>query len=895
MAKPIIYLSSTYEDLKEYRRVVFEALRKAGYEVIAMEEYVSRDQRPVDQCLRDVEKADIYVGLFAFRYGYVPPPKHNNPSGLSITELELRRAEELNKPCLTFIAKENLGISVSFVDGYTGNGERGDKIQKLRKYLCQEKLASLFTSPEKLAIHVLTAVKKELDSQRAEVPNTQKHTSSEDQIEWPAGKSPYPGLLWFDEEYAPMFFGRDREVDDLVEKMYQPAGRFLVISGASGSGKSSLVGGGLWRALLQDGRLPGSRQWRWLRIQPGDGQKPLDSLVWGLKQTFPRVTKKPADLAQQLTGNKTSINELLALHLLNNQELLLFVDQLEELFTQGFDGKEIQQFLEQLVEASGDRQNHLRVVATMRSEFMARLEESEPIRRLLNIGFNYHLGLVSTRIMQDMIVKPAQATGNEFEAGLVEDILSEAAQEPGNLPLVAYLLKQLFERRQGHTFTKKAYQDVQGMVGAIGTQADQVLGELDTDALDSFEKVFAELVHIEREGLPTRKRVPLANFKGEESAIRLIHALTGPDSRVLVIGGSAKDSTVEVAHEKLFTAWKRLREWIDESREFLRTIDYAEETARRWHKNGEKEQELWPAQLNSQVLAALQRFGKKPSTELDRFLRPQQRWIKQLDQSSLPHSRRLEIGRLLATMGDPRPGVGLREDGLPSIQWVDIPGGQVESEDNKRRFKVKAFRIAKYLLTNIQFEAFLNAEDGYQNPEWWKNLEKPKTPVPPRWTEANSPRETVSWDEAVAFCRWLSQRTGSNIRLPTEWEWQRAALGRSLKREYPWGHEWEAERCNSGESKLNRTSAVGIYPSGATPQGVLDMAGNVWEWCLNEYDNAGKPESIRIHEGDSSRRRVVRGGSFDELPEVLRSTFRLRHFRVNSLRTIGFRLAQDIR
>ncbi|HSL05741.1 MAG TPA: DUF4062 domain-containing protein, partial [Nitrospiraceae bacterium] len=80
-----IYLSSTFEDLKDYRRVVFDALRKSGHQVIAMEDYVASDQRPVDKCLKDVEKSDIYVGLFAFRYGYVPPSQHNNPNGLSIT------------------------------------------------------------------------------------------------------------------------------------------------------------------------------------------------------------------------------------------------------------------------------------------------------------------------------------------------------------------------------------------------------------------------------------------------------------------------------------------------------------------------------------------------------------------------------------------------------------------------------------------------------------------------------------------------------------------------------------------------------------------------------------------------------------------------------------------
>ena len=118
--------------------------------------------------------------------------------------------------------------------------------------------------------------------------------------------------------------------------------------------------------------------------------------------------------------------------------------------------------------------------------------------------------------------------------------------------------------------------------------------------------------------------------------------------------------------------------------------------------------------------------------------------------------------------GDTRPGVGLRSDGLPDIVWIDIPGGQIKLENIDHVFEVKPFRMAKYLVTNAQFDAFIKAEDGYRNEEWWNGMERSKEVSAASWQEANSPRETVSWFEAVAFCRWLSQRTGSKIRLPTE-------------------------------------------------------------------------------------------------------------------------------
>ena len=232
-------------------------------------------------------------------------------------------------------------------------------------------------------------------------------------------------------------------------------------------------------------------------------------------------------------------------------------------------------FLTQLVATAGDKNSRLRVVATVRSEFIARLEESESVLELLNAGYNYHLGPVSPRALQDMIEKPAQATGYDFEPGLVEDILREAAQEPGALPLVAYALKQLFDRRRERTFTRKGYEEIGGVVGAIGTAADQVIQGLDEEALGAFDRVFGELVHIERDRPPTRNRVTLATFKTDEGATTLIRALAGPDCRVLLTGDDEGESSVQVAHEKLFTAWPRLKEWIDKSGDALRLIDYA--------------------------------------------------------------------------------------------------------------------------------------------------------------------------------------------------------------------------------------------------------------------------------------------------------------------------------
>ena len=166
-----IYLSSTYEDLKDYRTAVVQALRQAGYEVRAMEDYVAADKRPVDKCLSDVAEADIYVGVFAFRYGYVPPPEHGNPDALSITELEFRHAEKLKKPCLTFAVSEDAAWPREFDDRRIDQEHKGARINRLREYLLTEKTASFFSLPHELASLVQAAVTKQLKGPRDDLRN----------------------------------------------------------------------------------------------------------------------------------------------------------------------------------------------------------------------------------------------------------------------------------------------------------------------------------------------------------------------------------------------------------------------------------------------------------------------------------------------------------------------------------------------------------------------------------------------------------------------------------------------------------------------------------------------------------------------------------------------------
>ncbi len=196
---------------------------------------------------------------------------------------------------------------------------------------------------------------------------------------------------------------------------------------------------------------------------------------------------------------------------------------------------------------------------------------------------------------------------------------------------------------------------------------------------------------------------------------------------------------------------------------------------------------------------------------------------------------------------------------LPDIDWVTIAGGEFVYQQRERR-RLPAFRIARYPVTNLQYQTFTDA-GGYRDDRWWRDLQRPE-PERSNWPQGNRPRTNVDWYEAVAFTRWLSAQLGYAVRLPDEEEWERAARGVE-GREYPWGREYESGRANIDETDgktgpwyLEQTTAVGVYPHGASSEGVLDLSGNVWEWCLNEYQH---PEQIQADTSGDTR--VLRGGS----------------------------------
>lgn len=231
---------------------------------------------------------------------------------------------------------------------------------------------------------------------------------------------------------------------------------------------------------------------------------------------------------------------------------------------------------------------------------------------------------------------------------------------------------------------------------------------------------------------------------------------------------------------------------------------------------------------------------------------------------------------------------------IPMLEWCEIPPGQLvivsgkNGHSRKTELSVPTFYLSRYPVTNAQYDVFLSDENGYVDPRWWDFSaaaqawrERNPQPAPGKFQGDNRPRENIPWYDAMAFCHWLSSKTGLQITLPTRQQWQLAARGED-DRLYPWGNEFDIQLCNTLESKVRMTSEVMRYSQGRSPYGVFDMAGNVWEWCLNSaYDD---------NDISAEKPRGVHGGSFMSPYERAQNHSYLPLNPESHFGSIGFRL-----
>jgi len=279
-----------------------------------------------------------------------------------------------------------------------------------------------------------------------------------------------------------------------------------------------------------------------------------------------------------------------------------------------------------------------------------------------------------------------------------------------------------------------------------------------------------------------------------------------------------------------------------------------------------------------------------------------QTWLVEIANSkNHPVSERNAATNALVHVDDPRRGVSLNDQNLPDIVWCDVPAGSFTMSDggNEHSVSVDAFSISRYPITNAQYAAFFD-DGGYTETwqscwteagwQWRTNAERvgPQT-YGGDYDLPNHPVVGVSWYEAVAFCNWLSVKTGQTIQLPSEAQWEKAACGTDGRR-YPWNGEISFEHCNYFGTSLGTTSAVGIFPKSRSPYDVDDMSGNVWEWTSSRY--MSYPYSIDEDRENLNgiSRRSLRGGSFLDNALSVRCAGRRRNRPLNDSFDFSFRV-----
>ena len=390
------------------------------------------------------------------------------------------------------------------------------------------------------------------------------------------GTNPFKGLAAFGEADAGDFFGREQLVRELADKVQDS--RFVIVTGPSGSGKSSVVRAGLVPEVRDNGLFVAS-------IIPG--AHPLDELETALLRV---ATEPPGSLLEQLSADERGLSRSIKRILPDDDsELVLLVDQFEELFTQTSEDRR-DQFLAALAYAATEERSRLRVVATLRADFYDRPLQHRAISELVRVN-TVAVTPLSGEELDAAITRPAGRVGVSLEPALVAELVGEVRGHPGALPMLQFALTETYERRDGSRMTLAAYRGIGGITGALANRADEIYTELDKSSQHHARRLFTRLITPGEGTEDTRRRVLLSELATiDAQAIDTFGA-----ARLLTFDHdpATREPTVEVAHEALIREWPRLRGWLDDDRDGLRLHRHLGVSAEAWETSGRDEGELY--------------------------------------------------------------------------------------------------------------------------------------------------------------------------------------------------------------------------------------------------------------------------------------------------------------
>ncbi len=384
-------------------------------------------------------------------------------------------------------------------------------------------------------------------------------------------KPPYRGLSAFSVDDGAMFFGREKLVDAFANRLrVQP---LLVVVGRSGAGKSSFVQAGVIPALPAG--------WRAITMRPGPA--PVAALIARLEHAGITV-KRDLD----------ALGDVLRADAVARGPLLLVIDQLEEMFTLCSDGEERRVFAEALAGAARAAEDPVRVVFTLRDDFLVRAEQLPSLRNRIAQGLQL-LTVPASEDLLRIVIEPARRAGYELEdADLSHEIVREVADQPGALALISFTAAKLWELRDRHfkQLTRAAYKSLGGVGGALARHAELTLQEMLPEERALTREAFRHLVTTQSTRAVVRRQELRQLLGGGEHADRVIEKLVA--ARLLVATeNEAGAETIEIIHEALLSAWPRLADWRREDAEGTRFREQLRSAAGQWEERGRARGLLW--------------------------------------------------------------------------------------------------------------------------------------------------------------------------------------------------------------------------------------------------------------------------------------------------------------
>jgi formylglycine-generating enzyme required for sulfatase activity len=701
---------------------------------------------------------------------------------------------------------------------------------------------------------------------------------------------------------------------------------------------------GAWPQAFQE-----SRRWCFLTLKPGT--EPLKALVesfldtWQLGSTDPERVKQQNGWIELLRDGKAMLRDLLDATERRYKELdrtkppafLLYVDQGEELYVRAEEHQR-QRFSE--VIAQGVADSRLYILMSMRTDFLGELQRDEPlylVHRQINVP------PLREAELHEVVSRPAELLSARFEtAGLADNITRRTAEDSvkdvGALPLLSYTLDDMWTQmvRRGDGVLRLPAESFE-LGGVLVDRADAFLAA-HPKSQDQLRRIFTLKLATVREGEePTRRRALRSEFTDEEW--RLVSELADHPNRLLVTATpEGSETCAEVAHEAIFRRWGKLRDWIAAEREFLAWRTGLEAARRAWQATSDSSKN--DALLMGAALTQAQSWLAKRREDLpvvdrnfiDQSVKRESRatararrvralvyvllvgiiaglvgWINQsyikegmnwfitmrpyMVAQVRPYVLSAEAERALD------PGATFRECAKDCPEMVVVPAGEfmmgspvnekgrLVNEGPQHRVTIaRPFAVSKFEVTFADWDACVSvggcphvSDSGFER--------------------GTRPVINVSWDEAQQYGAWFSKMTGRPYRLLTEAEWEYAARAGSTTA-YFWGEQIGKgnANCNDCGSQWDsrQASPVGSFKPNAF--GLYDMAGNVWQWvqdCNHDNYNGAPTDGSAWTIGDCGRR-VVRGGSWGNVPQYLRSASRDWYGATDRDFHIGFRLGRTL-